>query len=318
MLPNFFVIGAAKSGTTSLHDYLGQHPQIYMSPVKEPNFFSFLGNPPDFNGPNLASEGPILKDRLHREKYAYSIVDWKAYEHLFARAGEAAAIGESSVSYMYFPDAARNIKAHVPDPRFVAILRNPVDRAFSKYKQFVRDASEPLSSFDLALAAEDERKRENWSPTWFYKDRGFYCRQLRRYYDLFGRDRIFVTLFDDFSADPKQVCRQIFDFLGVEPSFEIDDEEQHNVSGSNLAPRNVAMHYLIMRPNPISNAVRQFTPAPLLKHVRRAALLFAMKPQHDSERPILRAETRESLKRLYRQDIEQLSSLIGRDLRHWL
>lgn len=318
MLPNFFVIGAAKSGTTSLHDYLGQHPQICMSVVKELNFFSFLGTSPEFNGPDLAFDGSFLRDRRQLGKYGRLIASWKDYERQFDHARDEIAIGESSVSYMYFAEAARNIKENIPEPKFVAILRNPVDRAFSKYCQYVRDAREPLRDFDQALAAEDDRKRDNWPPAWFYKDRGFYCRQLKVYYDLFDRQQIHIALYEDFCADPKGVCREIFHFLGVDQAFEIDDRERRNVSRSGMVARNPALHRLIMEPNLVSNLVRRVTPGPLLKHVRRAALALSMARQREDERPVLRAKTRESLKRLFKDDIEQLSMLIGKDLRHWL
>ena len=126
----------------------------------------------------------MLLDRLKREKYEYSITDPAAYRQLYSRARGEQAVGESSVSYMYFRQAVTRLKEQVPDAKLMAILRNPVDRALLKYLQFRRDASEPLVRFEDALAAEPERMRSNWSPTWFYVDRGFYYRQLRPYFDL--------------------------------------------------------------------------------------------------------------------------------------
>jgi len=201
--PNFFVIGAAKSGTTSLYNYLAQHPDIYMSPVKEPNYFSFLGEPPNFSGPPANTDNSFFRDRLRREKYEFSVTSLRDYEQLFSGVRGETAIGESSVSYLYFPAVANRIKERVPSAKLIVILRNPVSRAYSKYQQFRRDASEPLVSFAEALAAEPGRIRKNWSPTWFYADRGFYYRQLRTYYELFERNQIHISLYEDFCSNPR-------------------------------------------------------------------------------------------------------------------
>ena len=124
MLPNLFVIGAAKAGTTSLQHYLAQHPEIYMSPVKEPNFFAFDGAVPAFNGPSTNGSGTRLHDRLRRERYEFSVVDAPTYEQLFAHAGRRPVRGDCSPAYLHFPDTAARIKAAVPEAKIVAILRH--------------------------------------------------------------------------------------------------------------------------------------------------------------------------------------------------
>ena len=131
---------------------------------------------------------------------------------------------------MYFPDSARRIQQLVPDARIVAVLRNPVERAFSKYLQMRRDRAEPLDQFAAAVAAEAKRKGEGWAPTWLYMDRGFYSRQLKPYLELFERRQIHVILYEDLRHDPKGCLREIFAFLQVDPDIEVDTGQHHNVS----------------------------------------------------------------------------------------
>lgn len=316
--PNFFIIGAAKSGTTSLHEYLSQHPDIYMSRVKETNFFAFLNNPPRFAGPEPNKADRILGDRLIREKYGYSITDPKEYQRLYSKVRNEKAIGESSVSYMYYPEIAARIREQVPEAKLIAILRNPVERAYSKYLQFRRDASEPLVSFDDALAAEPERIRTNWSPTWFYVDRGFYYRQLRPYFDLFGKEKIHILLFEDFCSNSADEVRTIFRFLGVNEDFPVDFREKHNVSKNRQVPRSMLLYDLVMHPNWFSNTAQSVIPKFIVRRIRPVINKIISKDAGISDYTPLTDETRARLKQVFREDIENLQALIDRDLSAWL
>jgi hypothetical protein len=315
--PEFFVIGAEKSGTTSLHRYLDQHPAINMSSVKEPNFFAFLGGVPAFAGPRSLERSVLLGDRLTREKYGFSIVTWEAYERLFASAAPGALRGESSVSYMYYPEAGERIRRYVPRARFLAILRHPVDRAYSKYLQFRRDGVEPCARFEDAIAAEPERIRARWSPTWFYLDRGYYHRQLSGYVDLFGRERLHVALYDDFARDPQGVLDGMFQFLGVDP-VTVDVGRHHNVSREVHVPRLVWLHDLVMRPNRASRLMRGRLPHRFVRAVtplaRRVVFRTAGTLDYTPLSPALRSE----LTSRFRDDILRLADLLDRDLSHWL
>ncbi len=151
-LPNFLVIGATKSGTTSLYTYLKQHPEVYM-PMKEPNFFALEGRePPFFRGP----EG-------WKEPSQKRITDLEGYRTLFAGASGEKAMGEVSPLYLYAPQAAYRIRRYVPEAKLVAILRNPVERAYSAYMHLVREDREPLG-FAEALKEEERRIQSNWGP----------------------------------------------------------------------------------------------------------------------------------------------------------
>src|SRR5580704_17949873 len=131
-LPNFFIIGAARSGTTALYEYLRQHPQIYMSPIKEPNYFAFYGQGIHYRGPR--------DQELVRSSYVPSL---KAYEAQFSGVAKEIAVGEASPWYLYLPEAPERIRRKVPDAKLAAILRNPVDRAFSAFSVLQLQAREP-------------------------------------------------------------------------------------------------------------------------------------------------------------------------------
>ncbi len=162
-LPNFLVIGAAKSGTTALHEYLKQHPQIYMSPQKEPHFFSLEGKKVDFRGP-----GDKREEQLNN-----SVTNIEDYRKLFQGVSNEIAIGESSTSYLNNPEAPERIRHYIPNAKLIAILRNPVARAYSSFLHMVQRGYEPLTDFAEALRDEERRIRDNWMGLWHYKQTGF-------------------------------------------------------------------------------------------------------------------------------------------------
>jgi len=316
--PTFLLIGAAKSGTTSLHEYLKQHPDIFMSPVKEPNYFSFAGRSPNFVGPD--DEGvpcDATPDRLRVAKYAYSVCDPAAYSRLFARAGQESAVGESSVSYLYFPEAAARIQAALPDVRLVAVLRDPADRAFSKFVQFRHDGCEPLADFDEALDAEDARAARNWSPTWLYRRRGLYFVQLQRFYERFDPSRIRVYLYEDFEARPRDVLRDIFRFLEVDDRFVPDIRRRHNPSARPLRVPRYRWPEALVASSAIDGGLRRVLPSRPVDLLQRATVR-ANSRFTPWEPPTFAPDTRARLVEEFRADIQALAGLIGRNLSHWL
>ena len=171
-LPNFLVVGANKAGTTSLHEFLKQHPQILMSPIKEPMFFVWVDReiPDDSRG------------RLARRKATINNIE--AYKQLFKGGENYTAIGESSTAYMTNPSVPEKVKKHVPDMKIIAILRNPIERAYSHYRMFVKEGIE-VRSFKRSIKDEMENP-ENVPLPQCYLKRGFYSRNLIKYIDLFG------------------------------------------------------------------------------------------------------------------------------------
>lgn len=226
MLPNFLVIGAAKAGTTSLYRYLEQHPEIYMSPIKEPNFFALEGQPLDFCGPGDAQY-------IRR----FSVTDRAAYEALFAGVQDEVAVGEASALYLYSPAAPVNICRYAPQMKLIAILRHPVERAYSAFLHLLRDEREPTTDFGCALEDEEARVRGGWEHIWHYRRMGFYAAQLGRYYRHFGRDQLRVYRYETLRDEPERLSADIFEFLGVDPSFTPDMSVHYNVPGLEPAAR---------------------------------------------------------------------------------
>ncbi len=202
-LPTFLIIGATKAGTTSLHHYLGQHPEIFMLPQKETNFFA-------------QDSALCLLDRTVR--------DSDEYRTLFAEAGDAKAIGETSPAYLAVPDSPELIRKMIPDAKMIVILRNPVERAYSHYLMRGRQGKEKRENFEECLAVED------LDPMRSYKSRGFYGEQLARYRAQFPRERLKIFLYEDFVESPLTVLEECLKFLDVDPTFVPDMSQKHNVN----------------------------------------------------------------------------------------
>ncbi|MDY7015905.1 MAG: sulfotransferase, partial [Cyanobacteriota bacterium] len=151
VLPNFLIIGAAKGGTTSLYTWLAQHPQIYMTPVKEPNFFALQGE--NFNYPS----GTVSQRYLDE-----CVTNFEAYLEQFKAVNCEIAIGEASPFYLYHPQAASRIQQTIPDVKLIAILRDPVERAYSNFLHHIREGFETVEDFSQALQAEESRMRDRW------------------------------------------------------------------------------------------------------------------------------------------------------------
>jgi hypothetical protein len=204
-LPNLFIIGAPKCGTTSLHRYLDQHPRISMSAVKEPKFFLTDGARPHHHGPG--------DDRADR---AY-VVRRDTYEALFEYpSGPGGYAGESTPYYLWDRDAAPRIRALVPEARLVVVLREPTLRAYSNWADLREQGREKLD-FASAMAAEEERRRLDWEPFWLYRELGLYGRQLTRLFTVFPREQVKVLLAEDLAEAPDGPVAEVFAFLGLGP-----------------------------------------------------------------------------------------------------
>ncbi|MGK7911985.1 MAG: sulfotransferase [Synechococcus sp.] len=297
-LPNFFIVGAAKSGTSSLYKYLASHPSIYMSPIKEPRFFAFENQSLSFAGPN----GDAIN--------ASTITSLADYQNLFAGVTDEVAIGEASTAYLAVPESAERIHKYAPDAKIIAILRHPADRAYSSYLHLKRDNYEPYSDFSQALQKESHRRAQNWEFLWRYKELGFYFEQLKRYYARFDRDRIRVYLYDDLCADSTGLLKGICQFLGVNELRPEAITGRNNASG---IPKNRGVYdYLVKENDPIKNIVKTFLPESIRRPiVNRLIQLSLHKPQ-------LSPQLRHQLTQDYRDDILQVQDLIQRDLSHWL
>ena len=227
--PDFFIIGTAKAGTTSLASYLSQHPDIFIPPLKEPNYFA-LRKEDDL------PFGPAPKHVLEALLYNWSELDRDGYYGLFAPARGQQVAGEASVRYLYVPGTAARIRAEIADPRFIAVLREPVERMFSHYNMNRQQHLEPLS-FDEAIEAEPDRISSRWGWDWHYAAASRYAEQLKRYVDEFGRESLLVLFYEDLLASPLSALEQIYAHVGAAPGFVPDMRRRGKVAYRSRFPR---------------------------------------------------------------------------------
>ncbi|QVL50297.1 MAG: sulfotransferase [Thiocapsa sp.] len=212
-LPNFLIIGATKSGTTSLYYYLKEHPEIFMpDDLKEARFFCYEGTP------------RTLK---------VSIRTLEQYKALFAGVTTEKAIGEASPHYLDFPDAAGRIKELIPDVRLIGSIRNPVDRAYSMYLMNLRS-----SGRNRGLTFLQALERDPWLQANYFE-------KFNRFLSLFPEEQLKVILFDDISSAPRATVTSLFHFLGVDSKFCGSDVEIHNQGG---LPKSILIDRLAMDP----------------------------------------------------------------------
>jgi len=295
LLPNLLIVGAMRSGTTTAYRALSEHPEVFMSPWKEPHFLGLEGKRPTYSGPG--------DDALNRN----AVVSASTYQELFRNGVEYPWRGEASATYLYLPAAVRGIRRHTDDPRLVILLRDPVDRAYSAYRYMSGQEREPCDTFAAALADEERRITEGWAPMWHYRRASHYRPQLERLFDAFPSDRVHVALFDDLQDRPREVFASMFAWLGVDDSFEVP------VSTSNRSgpARSRALGYLLK-----SSRMRQ--------RVGRRLPAFVMKPLRAAREanvqladPELTPALRRELIGQFRDDIEYVEQLTGRRLPAW-
>lgn len=233
MLPNFFIVGAPKAGTTSLYHYLDQHPQIFMSPIKEPNYFA-----PEIRAENFSDElqEGIARDRAELRRYLDGSMsekrfgalglEWTDYLKLFGKVQDETVIGEASVCYLWSQSAAGNIFRAVPDAKILMILRDPAERAFSQYMQWVtKDVLRCSFREQVEKSLQSNgRKFELMRP---FLEMGLYYEQVKRYLDLFPRENMQVIFYEDYRGDAPGVVAEVLRFLEVDASFSPDMSRRH-------------------------------------------------------------------------------------------
>ena len=296
-LPNFLIVGAAKCGTSSLHNYLNQHPDVFMPSyneqgmkVKEPRF--------------LIKD--LVKDRLHN-----GVWDLESYQALFNNVVNEKAIGESTVLYLYYyNEAIKNIKKYLGDDvKIIIMLRNPTDRAFSAYTHVSRSIKEPLS-FEEALVIEKNRLENDitLTPMVMYKDMGLYHDMVSAYIENFKN--VHVILHEDFQQNTKTVVMQTLAFLGILKSVGLDTDSKHNVGGKSW--RFSFLKQFFMKDNFIKKGLR-VTFSKALRKKFRVFLEYFVK---ENVKPI-NPETKKELISFFRNDVEKLEKLLNIDLKNW-
>ena len=272
-LPNFFIIGAPKAGTTSLYDYLRAHPEVFMPIGKGPRYFCYSGQ---------------------KDKYNYRFTTLAEYEALFDDVTDEKAIGEATALYFEHRSAARRIQEVIPDPRLIAILREPVERAFSIYHMNLRnfDANKGLGFLE-ALRADRALRR-------------MYVDGLAPFYEAFGRERIRVIRFDDLKRDALGTVRGLFEFLGVRPDF-VPDLAVSNPGG---IPRSMLLHKVLNDPR-LRLVAQKLAPEAVIREVKNLRNRNLVKHR-------MTEEERAGAYAFFHDDILRTQDLTGLDLSGWL
>ncbi len=300
--PNFLVIGAGKSGTTSLYEYLNEHPEVFMSPVKETNFFALEGE-------RLEDQETDPEQMRH---YPWSITDQASYTDLFKDATNQKAIGEVSPMYLYSKKAALTIKERMPQVKLIAILRQPTDRLYSRYLHLARESRTPTSSFEDVLD-----KQSIW---WKRNDliqEGFYHSHLNNYFELFPENQLHVVLYDDFRKNPQAVIKEIYQFIGVDTTYAPAMDTEFNVSGF---VANEKIDSIIGQNSVVKSLITRISPA-LTKYLSGNKKIKSWVNQlrnKNLKRPPLSRGLKMQINEIYRSEIVRLQVLINKDLSHWL
>ena len=281
-LPNFIIIGAGKCGTTSLYNYLNQHPQVYLCPHKEVYFF-------------------VPEPTRLKFKPWGAVTDFDDYANLFKDASKDSVIGEISTTYYRHAEAAKQIHQTLPDVKIIAILRDPANRAFSDYQMHFRKGNEK-EDFSTLIYPENR----------FIKP-GFYYSELIPYFEVFRREQIKILLFADLVKNSTTFIEDLFEFIEVNPQFTPNTNTKSREGG---LPKNKALNILLTKPNPFrkvsASVLSLFVPLSLRQKIRSNLVKQNIKSVKLSPR------LRQQLIEIYRDDILKLQGLIDRDLSFWL
>jgi hypothetical protein len=292
--PDLFIVGAPRSGTTAMRTYLGEHPEIFMERNVEPHYFGTDIDSPQF------------------------IRDEQQYLSLFTGATNEKRVGEKSTGYLYSRRAAAEIKAYQSSARIIIMLRSPVAMLHSLHTINLNHGFEDIVNFESVLNAENDRKRgqrlpssliptENWRC--LYREFVRYTEQVQRYKDKFGWENIHIIIFDDIIDDVARVYRETLRFLGVDPNFQI------NLGKVNPTVRYRSMallNFLDAPPPLLRSLVLAVIPLPVRDRITKGIRRLNTGPV-----PALDHELKRRLQSEFLPEIEQLSTLLGRDLTHW-
>ena len=293
--PNLFIVGAAKSGTTSLHNYLNQHPNIFMCNPKEPHF--------------------LINKEIGVDRIPVGITEKLEYEDLFFEGGDKKYRGESSVMYLMYPEIViPKIKNnYLENTKIIIMLRNPVERAYSGFHHVRRyNIKENIQDFTEAWKLSEERyfNQKDMTPASRYQELGLYFNQVQSYLNEF-KDNLHIIIYDDYKSDFKSEMNKVFNFLEVE-NIEIDSDKRYMVGGWQW--KNEKMKRLMMNKNPLKSIVKMLIPFKgLRKYIRKR-----IQNKNSVEVKQITEKERIMLKEFYKIDVKRLSVLLNKNLNFWV
>ncbi|MEL6928961.1 MAG: sulfotransferase [Cyanobacteria bacterium J06600_6] len=300
MKPNLFIVGQPKSGTTALHQFLGQHPEIYMSSIKEPHFF--------------CSDFHLESDRAYGKPRFYDFRSESAYLQLFNKARNVKVAGESSTNYLYSQVAAEKIYNFNPDAKIIIILREPAKFLYSLHSHYVKFTEENEPDFLTALSLESDRQAEKalsprvTSPSYlYYSQRIQYYQQVRRYCDRFKPEQIKVILFEEFKSANERIFREVLEFLGVEPNF----TPEYAAVNVNKEVKFKAINNLINSPV-VKSITKNLLSQEFNEFVRDNIVEKFL--WHQAPKASIPEEIKMQLMEQYRPEVIKISELLDRDL----
>jgi hypothetical protein len=304
--PDFFIVGAAKSGTTALQQILASHPSVYMSPIKEPNFF--------YNEVAISELRHGLQDKLKKENAEQWINEgmngelWNAflreekmYKKLFEKADTNQISGEASVSYLYSLEAAKKIYTYNPNSKIIILLRNPSERAWSHFLMEKRMGLVP-KNFTEAFKINNNEDSKIWGKDPIFLSGGLYYLQVKRFLDIFPKEQVFICFYEDYKANPQKLITELLNFLGI------DNKQEIKIKIANEARKSV---------------FDSFLPSGGLKHTLRSiaqktgvhSTLKKIFSKKNNEK--IPADVRTLLNNYYLADINKLEDLLHVNLNNW-
>jgi len=294
-LPNLFIVGASKAGTTSLFHWLKSHPDFFFPTMKEVHYFSYhcIKN---------CSKGP-------GDKVVLSTIcnNFDQYEKIFS-AGKGSLIRvDNSPSYLFYAaDTAKKIHDAVPDAKILIVLREPVEKIFSQYSHLARQGREVLD-FETALSKENERKQNGWGDMWRYKESGYYADSVETFIDVFGRDKVKVCFFEQLRDAPSTFVSEVIEFSGANSEFSFNSGEVFNRSGT---PKSLFVARYVLG-GPVYSIAKKVFPAKLGGLIRRN-----LQKLNTGKKIVLADKVRQSLKQDYKDDINRLEEVLGLESSH--
>ena len=283
MEPNFFIVGAPKSGTTNMSYYLMQHPQVFMPENLEPYYFARLDVPQNYKREIISDE--------------------KKYLNLFKNAKNCKAVGESSPVYLYCPHSALEIKNRFPNSKLIISLRNPIEIAYSEYFSLKFMGFDQNRSFDELLDSSEEQLTQNEFHIDSLLESGFYSKHIKRFQKIFSKNQIKIIIFEEYVKNTVPTINSILSFLGIKESITFDVTPK----GAYKVPRNFASQKL-MNNSTFRKAAKFVIPTVTRQKIGERFLV------KESSRPPLKQNQRKRLTQIYQDDVENLSELLGRNL----
>lgn len=286
--PNFIIAGFPKCGTTSLHHYLSEHPQIFMPSQKELHFFTYEILSKLKNGPK---DGAVKKTQIQ---------DSKKYLDFYRNVKNEIAVGDASPSYINYPNQFLKIKEYLEDPKFIIVLRDPINRAYSNYLHLKREQRETLT-FKEAVNRENKRIKDKYSDFWYYKFNSTYYDKILKAKETFKE--VLIITSEELNENHEATMKKVYKFLDVDCDF-ITKRKSNRFNKGGYYKKNLFTK-IIFQPSKFKNLIKKFIkPTPSLKILlARVASLFRAKTEEIDEETVL------YLTKHFKEEVKKLKSL---------